>query len=337
MYVKLFRSIFQGTLRGNSNGLLVFTNLLANCDRDGVVDVHPRAIAEEVGLDVETVRAVLVDLESPDAESRTPDEEGRRIVRMDEHRVWGWRVVNYGKYRAIKNEEDRREANRLAVAKHRAKAATPVTSSPVITGNHPSSLSAQGEGEGEGDGDGEGEEKEKKKKEPVPAGLVARGDSYRPPPPKATEIICAQPKANDAVFVSDSECDSVSESEFVKKARKRATTPERPEDVAEQVWDDWLALRKAKRAPVSKTVVEGARVESEKAGLSLETFLRIWCARGSQGLEAAWLKPHERNGASEPQWAKDRKAAVAAYGGAPRKTGQIIDMEEANATLTKLG
>ena len=171
MYVKLFRSIFQGTLRGNSNGLLVFTNLLANCDRDGVVDVHPKAIAEEVGLDVETVRAVLIDLEAPDAESRSPDEDGRRIVRMDGHRAWGWRVVNYGKYRAIKNEEDRREANRLAVAKHRAKASK--ASLPVIVGNQPSSLSAQAEAEAEGDVEAI--------QPGVPTGLVASGDVYRPP------------------------------------------------------------------------------------------------------------------------------------------------------------
>lgn len=39
----------------------------------------------------------------------------------------------------------------------------------------------------------------------------------------------------------------------------------------------------------------------------------------------------------EPQWAKDRKAAVAAYGGAPRRPGEIIDMENPNAARTKLG
>jgi len=41
--------------------------------------------------------------------------------------------------------------------------------------------------------------------------------------------------------------------------------------------------------------------------------------------------------AGEPQWVKDRKAAVAAYGGAPRKIGQIVDMEEPNATPKKVG
>ena len=42
-------------------------------------------------------------------------------MRMDEHRAWGWRVVNHGKYRAIRNEDDRREQNKLAQARHRDK------------------------------------------------------------------------------------------------------------------------------------------------------------------------------------------------------------------------
>lgn len=121
MYVKLFASIYQGTLRGNSHGLLVFTNLLAHADKDGFVDIHPRAISEEVGLPVDHVRAALEVLESPDDESRSPEEQGRRIVRMDDHRAWGWRVVNYAKYRAIRNEEDRREQNRQAQERFRQK------------------------------------------------------------------------------------------------------------------------------------------------------------------------------------------------------------------------
>ena len=78
--------------------------------------------------------------------------------------------------------------------------------------------------------------------------------------------------------------------------RKRSAPPQlsKPEDVAQQTWDDWLTLRKAKKAPATGTVVAGARVQAEKAGMPLEDFLQVWCRRGSQGLEAAWLKPDER-------------------------------------------
>jgi hypothetical protein len=83
---------------------------------------------------------------------------------------------------------------------------------------------------------------------------------------------------------------------------KRAPPPPRPEDVPQQVWDDWAQLRKDKRANVSATAVEEARKEAAKAGMSLEAFLRVWLRRGSQGLEASWLKPEERQ--KEPQDAK---------------------------------
>ena len=70
----------------------------------------------------------------------------------------------------------------------------------------------------------------------------------------------------------------------------KAVAVQRPDDVAEQVWTDWLALRKAKRAPVSLTVLDGAKEEAGKAGMTLDAFLREWVKRGSQGLKAEWLQ-----------------------------------------------
>lgn len=69
----------------------------------------------------------------------------------------------------------------------------------------------------------------------------------------------------------------------------------KPDDVDEQTWADWLTLRKAKKAPVTETVVNGARAESVKAGIGLDGFLKVWCRRGSQGLEASWLNADERS------------------------------------------
>lgn len=118
-------------------------------------------------------------------------------------------------------------------------------------------------------------------------------------------------------------------------ARKRATPLARPDDVAEKVWDDWLQLRKAKRAPVTGTVLDGARVEAGKAGLTLDAFLRVWCNRGSQGLLAEWIKPNERapqrqNGhEAEPEWRREQRerneAALGPYAAKRRTT--TVDME----------
>ena len=82
------------------------------------------------------------------------------------------------------------------------------------------------------------------------------------------------------------------EGETKKETKKNAVAC--PSDVGLQEWEDWLALRKAKKAPVTETVLKSARKEAEKAGITLNAFLTIWCARGSQGLQADWLKTNER-------------------------------------------
>lgn len=81
-----------------------------------------------------------------------------------------------------------------------------------------------------------------------------------------------------------------------KEKSAKAPSAPKPDDVELQVWTDWVQLRKAKRATVSLTVIDEARGEAAKAGMTLERFLAVWCARGSQGLQAEWLKPNERAG-----------------------------------------
>jgi len=119
MYVKLFESIYSGTLRGRPYELLVFINLLAHADREGVVDIHQLVIAQETGLDMGLVCQALAILEAPDEMSRTPDSEGRRITRLDDHRDWGWQITNYVHYRQIRDADTRREQNRAAAARWR--------------------------------------------------------------------------------------------------------------------------------------------------------------------------------------------------------------------------
>jgi len=78
-----------------------------------------------------------------------------------------------------------------------------------------------------------------------------------------------------------------------KPKRESATSVACPPDVSQQVWDDWVTLRKSKKAPITKTVLDGAIVEAKKLGWTLEQFLIEWCSRGSQGLKAEWIvKPN---------------------------------------------
>jgi len=81
------------------------------------------------------------------------------------------------------------------------------------------------------------------------------------------------------------------------KTQKKATSVACPPDVRDQVWNDWIALRKSKKAPITETVVEGARKEAFKLNWPLDKFLVEWCTRGSQGLKADWVK--EKQSVSE--------------------------------------
>lgn len=65
-----------------------------------------------------------------------------------------------------------------------------------------------------------------------------------------------------------------------------------------QVVSDYLTLRKAKRAPVTQTVIDDLQREAGKAGLSLSEALTICCRKGWQGFDASWnwqgvIKTHQ--------------------------------------------
>ena len=121
MYAKVFTSLFDGSMRGQSDVILVFINLLCHSDQDGTVDRHYRAICDETGLSKERVLAALKVLESPDDESRTPTNEGRRIVRIEDHRNWGWTITNYKHYRDLCTAKDRRDYQKDYMAERRRK------------------------------------------------------------------------------------------------------------------------------------------------------------------------------------------------------------------------
>lgn len=70
------------------------------------------AIARRTTIPIDIIRTGITKLSEPDKHSRTPAEEGRRIVPLSADRDWGWKVVNYKHYRDMKREEDRREYHR---------------------------------------------------------------------------------------------------------------------------------------------------------------------------------------------------------------------------------
>lgn len=161
MFAKVFKSIYYGSLRREPVAREVFVFMLCHSDRHGVVEyVTPEMIATLIGRAYDEVQVAIGVLESPDPESGTPTEDGRRLVRLTR----GWRIVNYLPYRGTRDEEDRREQNRQAQARHRV-----TTVSQESATSKPPSAHAEAEAEAEGDVDTRGPS------DPSPVGAHPKG------------------------------------------------------------------------------------------------------------------------------------------------------------------
>ena len=64
----------------------------------------------------------------------------------------------------------------------------------------------------------------------------------------------------------------------------------RPEGVLESLWEDFVTLRKAKKAPLTASALKGIEREAKKAGMNIEEALYECCSRGWTGFKAEWIK-----------------------------------------------
>jgi hypothetical protein len=97
-YTPVFDSVFQGTLCGKYPDLPVWLVLLALQQRGGIIDAHPSYIATVSGIPQADIELAIKHFCEPDPASRTPENDGRRLVPL-EGKGFGWRVVNHDRYR----------------------------------------------------------------------------------------------------------------------------------------------------------------------------------------------------------------------------------------------
>jgi len=119
MYGKLFSSMYEGTLYGQWQAIVTLQQLVILADADGVVDMTPPAIAARTSIPLDIIEAGLKQLSEADRYSRTPAEDGRRIVPVDPDRPWGWQIVNYRYYRDLASREDKKAKDRERLAAKR--------------------------------------------------------------------------------------------------------------------------------------------------------------------------------------------------------------------------
>jgi len=66
---------------------------------------------------------------------------------------------------------------------------------------------------------------------------------------------------------------------------------EKPVDVSDDCWADFLAHRKVKKALVTDRVIKTIRKEAMRAGMTLEQALDKCVAMNWQGFNADWVTP----------------------------------------------
>jgi len=93
------------------------------------------------------------------------------------------------------------------------------------------------------------------------------------------------------------------------KPNTKTVAVKRPDDVDQDVWDDFLAIRKAKRAVLTQTALDGIQREAGKAGWSLNDAIRETVSRGWQSFKADWVA-NSQNKPTETAYQKTQREAM---------------------------
>ena len=117
-FTKLFGSIVTSSLWCQDDTVLrVWIGMLATSGPTGKVPGSVPGLANLCRVSIEDMERVLEILLSPDQYSRTPDNDGRRIQKCD----GGWQLLNYVKYREMRDEGERKEYQRNWVKEKRCR------------------------------------------------------------------------------------------------------------------------------------------------------------------------------------------------------------------------
>jgi len=97
-FTKLDAGILQSSIIAeDSDTLKVWIILLASCRPDGIAPISELFISGVGHMAMENVTAAMAKLEGPDKFSRSKDNEGRRIRRVE----GGFLIINYQYYRSV--------------------------------------------------------------------------------------------------------------------------------------------------------------------------------------------------------------------------------------------
>jgi hypothetical protein len=117
-FTKLFSSITDSTIWAeDSDTRVVWVTMLAMAERDGFVPASIPGIANRARVSIATAEAAIAKFMAPDPYSRSKEHDGRRVEEAER----GFQLLNYAKFRDMRDQENRRETNRKAQKEHRAR------------------------------------------------------------------------------------------------------------------------------------------------------------------------------------------------------------------------
>jgi hypothetical protein len=108
MFAKVFQKMLDSSVWTESTSTrIVWITFLLSMDSDGFCEfASAENVATRARVKLCHTREAISILESPDPQSKTPDDDGRRIQRVQ----GGWLVLNCKKYRDIANHGDLRKS-----------------------------------------------------------------------------------------------------------------------------------------------------------------------------------------------------------------------------------
>jgi len=123
--------MYKGSLVGAGFNVFAVWNYVITNTHFGVIELNPKLLAAILGGEIGEVESAIEFLCKPDAESRSKDEEGRRLVKEGQFQ---YRVVNWAEYQKLRSEDELREYNRRKQAEYRAKQRAKLKSAKALPG-----------------------------------------------------------------------------------------------------------------------------------------------------------------------------------------------------------
>ena len=155
-FVKVFSSLLESTvwLGQPSHVKLAWITILAKAGPTGEVTTPVPVLASLAGISLAEFEAALGVFLAPDKYSRSQEHDGRRLEPLPASAEFsGFVVLNYLKYRELRERETRREQNRQSQARKRARDKRRVADSSVTHADNqrcqPESAQAEAEAEAE--------------------------------------------------------------------------------------------------------------------------------------------------------------------------------------------